>query len=189
MQKKIDDITHRILLRNIIRIVSETNGISLVDTLELMSLGDLKDESPRAFDLLEEFRHLISEFSQNKISINTLLDHPMTEALFDFFRLFPLRYREEHIHLTGALTAEFLYPRLKNLIDGPHKAIYQKKITEVYGPSAWPIQSVEDVDKLIRLKETEGFAKYLQILYLPKLILVDREAHAESAYHMWVQSV
>jgi adenosine deaminase len=69
-------------------------------------------------------------------------------------------------------------------LDGPHRELYKKKITEVYGPQAWPIESVEDVDQLIRLKEGEGFMTYLRILYLPKLILVDRTAHAESAYHL-----
>jgi adenosine deaminase len=82
------------------------------------------------------------------------------------------------------LTAEFIYPRLKPLIEGPNSEIYKKKITEVYGPKAWPIKSVEDVDNLIRLQETEGFMTYLKILYLPKLILVDRRAHEDSAYHM-----
>lgn len=184
MPKRTDDITHRILLKNFIRIVSETNGISLTDTLELLNHSELPTESPRAFELVQEFRRLLAQFTQNEINIHRLLEHPVSEALFDFFRLFPLKYKEEHIHLTGALTAEYLYPRLKKLIEGPHKEIYKKKITEVYGPNSWPIRSVADVDRLIRLQENEGFAKYLQILYLPKLILVDREAHAESAYHM-----
>lgn len=182
--KKIDDITQRILLKSFIRVISETNGISLNDTLELLNHSELATESPRAFELLQEFKTLLAKFRQNETTIHSLLEHPVSSALFDFFRLFPLKYREEHIHLTGALTAEYLYPRLKKLIEGPHAEIYKKKITDVYGPSAWPITSVADVDRLIRLQENEGFARYLQILYLPKLILVDREAHAESAYHM-----
>lgn len=184
MAKKTDDLTHRILLKNFIRIISETNGISLADTLELLVHSELQATSPRAFELVQEFRAQLSEFELNQINIHQLLEHPVAEALFDFFKHFPVKFREEHIHLTGALTAEFIYPRLKKLIEGPHAEIYKKKITEVYGPSAWPIQSIGDVDRLIRLQENEGFSRYLQILYLPKLILVDRDAHAESAYAM-----
>ena len=172
------------LLRNITEIISETNGISLSDTLELLAHGNLKNQDPEAYKLVQEFRELVSDFLQNRLQIQELMKHPVNEALFQFFKNFPLKYHEEHIHLTGALSAEFIYPRLKKLIEGPHKALYEKKIVEVYGPSAWPIQSVEDVDKLIRLKETEGFSTYLRILYLPKLILVDRLAHEESAYHL-----
>ena len=178
------DPTHRTLLRHVIRMVSETNGVSLRDTLELMVNGDLSEEDSLAFDQLHDFRNLIDKFSINQMDIHTLLRHPVADAFFDFFRLFPLKYHEDHIHLTGALTAEFIYPRLRKLIEGPHKEIYRQKITEVYGPSAWPIKDAADVAKLITLKEDEGFATYLKILYLPKLILVDKQAHAESTYHL-----
>lgn len=176
--------TQKTLIQNLTETICETNGISLADTLELLSTETLKAKSPQAHHLVEEFREMLSDFLQNKIPIHRLMDHPMNDALFTFFQRFPLKYSEEHIHLTGALTADFLYPRLKKLIDGPNKELYKKKITEVYGDGAWPIQSVEDVDKLIRLKEGEGFMTYLRILYLPKLILVDRTAHEESAYHL-----
>ena len=82
------------------------------------------------------------------------------------------------------MTADFIFPRLKKLIEGPNKAIYEKKIKEVYGNNAWPIESAKDVDDLIRLKENEGFATYLRIIYLPKLILVDKDAHADSSFHL-----
>lgn len=176
--------TQQILLRHLIEIISETNGISLANTLELLAESRLKKESKKAYQLVEEFRILVSDFHQNKLTIHDLMEHPLNEALFQFFKRFPLKYSEEHIHLTGALTADFIYPRLKPLIEGPNQEIYKKKITEVYGPKAWPIQSAEDVDQLIRLQETEGFMTYLKILYLPKLILVDRKAHEESSYHM-----
>jgi len=179
-----EDQTHRDLLHHLIRIISETNGISLKDTLELLVESDLKTENELAYDQVEGFRHLLAKFSVDEIDIHQLLEHPFAHAFFDFFRLFSLKYREDHIHLTGALTAEFIYPRLKKLIEGKHKEIYRKKITEVYGPKAWPIKSVADIDKLIRLEEDEGFATYLRILYLPKLILVDKKAHAESSYHL-----
>lgn len=176
--------TQKTLIQNLTETICETNGISLADTLELLSTEALKSRSPQAHHLVEEFRELLSDFLQNKIPIHRLMDHPLNDALFTFFQRFPLKYSEEHIHLTGALTAEFLFPRLKKLIDGPNKELYKKKITEVYGDDAWPINSVEDVDNLIRLKEGEGFMTYLKILYLPKLILVDRQAHEDSAYHL-----
>ena len=73
---------------------------------------------------------------------------------------------------------------MQKLLAGPHKELYEKKIKQVYGDDALPIKSVDDVDKLISLQEGEGFSRYLKILYLPKLVLVSREAHAEAAYHM-----
>ncbi len=175
---------HNQLTSALTTIISETNGISLSDTLELLVSSDLQLRHPEAFIQVKEFRELISQFQINQASINTLLKHPFSAALSEFFKNFPLKYREEHIHLTGALTAEFIYPRLMKLMNGPDKAIYEEKIKEVYGDSAIPIRSIEDVDKLIRLQETEGFSRYLKILYLPKLIFVSREAHREAAYHM-----
>lgn len=172
------------LIKAVTDIVSETNGISLNDTLDLILEGPLSRVNPEAFSLVKEFSEMISDFQQSKTTIYELMRHPMNRVFFEFFKNFPLRFHEEHIHLTGALTADFIFPRLKKLLDGPHKDIYKKKITEVYGESAWPIRSVQDVDSLIRLKETEGFSTYLKILYLPKLILVDRKAHEESAFHM-----
>ncbi len=172
------------LLKNIVRIISETNGVSLEDTIELLANSDMKDESEKAFENVLDFKKKLSLFQQNELPIHSLLQHPFTHSLFEFFRLFPLRYNEEHIHLTGALNAEFLYPRLKKLFDGPNKTVYEKKITDVYGPTSWPINSVADVDRLIRLKENEGFLTYLKILFLPKLILVDKQAHIESAEHL-----
>lgn len=184
MDKGLDEQTHLALLRHIIKIISETNGISLIDTLSLLVNSELKQDDARAHELVTGFLELTRLFTQNKADIHALLAHPVSEALEEFFRLFPIPYREEHIHLTGALTAEFLFPRLKKLFEGPHRELYKQKITEVYGPRSWPIESVQDVDRLIRLSEGEGFMTYLRILYLPKLILVDRQAHAESAYHM-----
>lgn len=180
----IDTLTHKVLLKHVTKTITETNGISLVDTLELMASPELKEESQRAYELVESFSKLIALFQINEANIHHLLQHPVNLALFEFFKRFPLKYHEEHIHLTGSMTAEFIFPRLKKLLDGPNKSIYEKKIKEVYGNEAWPIESAKDVDELIRLKESEGFATYLRIIYLPKLILVDRQAHAESSYHL-----
>lgn len=164
--------------------ISETNGLSIGDTLDLMLTSSLETRHPDAFQSVKEFRELLDLFKTNKIQISVLLDHPMAQALGGFFKNFPLKYNEEHIHLTGALTAEFIYPRLKKLLEGPHKALYEKKIREVYGEQSIPIKSVEDVHRLVTLEDSEGFATYLKILYLPKLVLISREAHAEASFHM-----
>lgn len=175
---------HNQLTSALTTIISETNGISLADTLDLLLSSDLQETHPEAFKQASEFRELLNSFQINQVTISALLKHPVSAALFEFFKNFPLKYHEEHIHLTGAISADFIYPRLKKLLEGPDKKIYEQKITEVYGDKALPIRSVEDVDKLIRLQENEGFSRYLKILYLPKLIFLNREVHAEAAYHM-----
>ncbi len=168
----------------LIDIISETNGITINDTLELLSFYPTLKKNQLVDKSLSEFRKLLSAFQSNEVDISTLLGHPFSEAFFEFFKEFPLSYHEEHIHLTGSLSAEFIYPRLKVLLDGPNGKIYSQKISEVYGKNALPINSVDDVDSLIRLKEGELFKTYLKILYLPKLILTDKKAHVDAAYHM-----
>lgn len=175
---------HKQLTAAVTTIISETNGISLSDTIDLLVSSDLQQSHPEAFKQVAEFRELLNRFQINDVTISALLKHPLSAALAEFFKNFPLKYNEEHIHLTGAITADFIYPRLKKLLEGPHKEIYEQKISEVYGPTALPIRSVEDVDRLIRLQENEGFSRYLKILYLPKLIFISREAHEEAAYHL-----
>lgn len=175
---------HQHLVSALTTIISETNGLSLADTIDLLITSDLKLKHPDAYNQVSDFRHLLNRFQINQASITDLLKHPISAALFEFFKNFPLKYREEHIHLTGAINAEFIFPRLKKLLEGPEKAIYEQKIKEVYGDKALPINSVADVERLISLQENEGFSRYLKILYLPKLIFVSRQAHEEAAYHM-----
>ncbi|MFV8248186.1 hypothetical protein [Bdellovibrio bacteriovorus] len=175
---------HNQLTSALTTIISETNGISLSDTVDLLLSSKLKTENLDAYGLVVEFRDLLNRFQINQVTISSLLKHPVSAALFEFFKNFPLKYNEEHIHLTGAITAEFIFPRLKKLLEGPDKDIYEQKIKEVYGDKALPIRSVEDVDRLIRLQENEGFSRYLKILYLPKLIFINREVHKEAAYSM-----
>lgn len=172
------------LANSLTEIISETNGLSIVDTLNLLLSSDLQSRDSEAYDSVKEFEELLDLFKTNKIGIQVLLEHPVSHALVDFFRSFPLKYNEEHIHLTGAMNADFIFPRLKALLEGPHKALYEKKISEVYGAEALPIKTVADVEKLITLKEGEDFGRYLKILYLPKLVLISREAHAEAAESM-----
>lgn len=180
---KTSSLTHA-LLKSLIEIISETNGINLSDTLELMANSESVRQNHLVQKLTIEFRNLLFQFQADQIEMETLLKHPMAEALFMFFKHFPLPYRDEHTHLTGALSADFIYPRLMKLLDGPNKAIYEEKIKSIYGPDSLPIKSVEDVDRLLKLKADERFSRYLSILMLPKLLMVDRHAHRDAAYHM-----
>jgi adenosine deaminase len=167
------------------KIISETNGISLSDTLELAVQGESRDDNPLVKKSLLEFRRLIYGFQGDEVDIKTLLAHPVSQALFHFFKRFPKPYIEEHIHLTGSLSAEFIHPHLMPLLQGPQKQVYFDIINRVYGEgTAENIQSIEDVDQLIRLKDDEYFDRYLKILLLPKLILTSRELHRKAAYHM-----
>lgn len=172
------------LTQALTEIISETNGITLDDTLELMLNSDSVRKDSIMHRQVSEFRGLIAAFQTDQIGIETLLNHNVALAMAEFFRRFPIPYRDEHTHLTGALSAEFIYPRLKRLLEGPNKAIYEKKIIDIYGPSALPITSEADVAKLLKIKDNERFSRYLSILMLPKLVLTDREAHADAAYSM-----
>jgi adenosine deaminase len=178
-EKIITDIKHAL-----INIISESNGVNINDTLELLSFDSNLKKNALVEKSLIEFRKLLIGFQNNEVDITTLLGHSFSSAFFEFFKEFPLPYHEEHIHLTGSLSADFIYPHLKKLLDGPDRDLYNQKINEVYGPGSTPIKSAEDVDHLIRLKEGELFKTYLKILYLPKLILTSRKIHEEAAYHM-----
>jgi hypothetical protein len=70
------------------------------------------------------------------------------------------------------------------MLEGPEKETLEKKIVNTYGEDALPIESAEDVDELIRLKDDQAFDEYLKILMLPKLILTDKQVHVDAAYHM-----
>lgn len=174
-----------LLTEHLIKIISETNGISLSDTLELAVMGDSKEDAPLVKKSLQEFRRLINDFHSDEVNIKTLLSHPVSHALFQFFKRFPKPYIEEHIHLTGSLSADFIHPHLMELLKGTQKQTYFDIIDKVYGEgTAEKIETIEDVDNLVRLKEDEFFDRYLKILLLPKLILTTKEMHKAAAYHM-----
>ncbi|MFN3696164.1 MAG: hypothetical protein ACK4VO_01890 [Pseudobdellovibrio sp.] len=177
-------ITHKLLVKEFIEIVSETNGITLIDTLDLLLSSSLKSKNIEAYECVAEFQKILNQFITNERPIQDLIKHPFALVLFEFFKRFPLKYNEEHIHLTGSLTAQFIWSKLKPLLEGPNVKIYEQKIKQNYGEKSWPITCADDVDKLIRLKESEGFSTYLKILYITKLIFTSREAHAEAAYSM-----
>lgn len=165
-------------------LVSETNGLTLSSTLELAEQSLEVDADPEMGASVRSFHDLLRRFRTDRARMEELFDHPFSEALYLFFRSFPLPYRDDHTHLTGSLDASFVAPRLIELLSGPHKSVYERKIEEVYGPDSLPITSIDDVDRLIRLKEGERFDTYLRILYLAKLVLTTRQAHRDAAYHM-----
>jgi adenosine deaminase len=173
------------ILPHLIAIISETNGLSLQNTLELLVAS--KDVTPEVRAQVQDFSKHLNNFRINdslNLNIDPLLDHPVGKAFKQFFKSFPLKYREEHIHLTGSLSKEYVFPRLKALLDGPMGKVYAEKISAVYGDKVFPLDTAEKVDHLMRLQDDEYFDRYLEILLLPKLILNSSEAHAEAAYHM-----
>lgn len=184
MSKNSDSAIENKLYALTTQIISETNGITLNDTLELLLQADEVEKSQEILKVLTEFQTKLGQFQQDQIDIAELLSHPFAGALCRFFTEFPLNYREEHIHLTGSLDSSFIFPRLKALLNGPQKEVIYKKIQSIYGESAEEINSEEDVEKLILLKETDRFDVYLKKLLLPKLILTDRKAHQDAAYHL-----
>lgn len=180
-----DNLLHHDLVKQLTYVISETNGIGLDDTLELAERADYTD-NPRVIELISEFRHLLSDFQQfhHQGGIDPLLQHPVGLALESFLGAFPLPYRDEHIHLTGSMRPEFVYKKLKPLLEGPNKAIYEEKIRTIYGNQALPISSAADVEKLMVTTPGDSFDRYLDLIFLPKLVLVDRETHREAAYDM-----
>ncbi len=166
------------------QLISETSGLSLDDTLALAEHAPQPASDAILAHEVREFRALLGRFRANESPIEPLLNHDVARSLADFFRAFPIPFRDEHIHLTGSLDAEFIWPRLAKLLDGPRRAMYEAKIQEVYGPGSLPIESAADVNRLIRLGDDDRFDRYLKILYLAKLILITRDAHREAAYHM-----
>jgi hypothetical protein len=172
------------LERALTKLISETNGVSLLDTLELALHSMLFKEHPELRAQVEAFRNMLFDYAHSSRDIEPLLAHPVSLALERILKRFPVPYQEEHTHLTGSLTAEFIHPRLMKVLAGPDKDVVEAKIRQVYGDDVLPIESVDDVDRLIRLGDDISFERYLQVLTLAKLVLVDRQAHAEAAYHL-----
>lgn len=175
-------MTIQSLFKCLTTIISETNGITLGETIELAIKSPQIDKGMR-----EEFRQFLSLlylYQQDKTHICDLIEHKVGKALYKYFKNFPLKYREEHIHLTGSLSADFIYPRLEKLIKKDKTGTYLKKIQDIYGKDMGLPQSVGDVNDLIRLRPTEKFDRYLEILMPAKFVLVNRKAHEEAAFHM-----
>src|SRR5438270_5840901 len=152
------------------QLISETSGLSLADTLSLAEHAPQISADGEAAHAIRDFRDLLGRFRVDAAPIESLLDHDVARAMTAFFRAFPIPFRDEHIHLTGSLDADFIWPRLAKLLDGPRRSMYESKIAEVYGADALPIENAADVDRLIRLGDDDRFDRYLKILYLAKLV-------------------
>ena len=168
----------------LVKLISETNGVSLGDTLELATYAMIARERPEAHAAIAAFLGLLYDYHRDAVTIEDLLGHPVSLCIGRFLRAFPKPFREEHIHLSGSLSADFVYPRLMTLLDGPSGDAYRDKIRAIYGADALPIESACDVDRLIRPRSDVTFSRYLQVLTLAKLVLVDRDAHRDAAYHL-----
>src|SRR5436305_13335772 len=131
------------------QLISETSGLSLADTLSLASHAPQIAADAECAHAIAEFRELLGRFRVDAAPIESLIEHAVGRAFADFFRAFPIPFRDEHIHLTGSLDADFIWPRLAKLLDGPQRAMYEAKIAEVYGPDSLPIESAADVDRPI----------------------------------------
>ncbi len=169
------------LKTHLISTIAQTNGLALMDTLSLLlSNVDLSEEQKLE---LRSFVGLINQFQANEVPISRLFEHSVAKILFAFFKEFPLRYCEEHIHLTGSLSPEFIWEHLQKILQGDEAERIQQKIEEVYGRKiVW--KGVETVRELVCLGEQGDFTSYLRMLFLPKLILTSRAMHKKAAWHM-----
>lgn len=165
-------------------IIAETNGITLGDTLELIIAAPPEQLQKKDVQIIRDFYKLLLQFQIDQADIHDLLEHPFSQALRGFFSNFPLTFREEHTHLTGALDGEFVYPRLEKALHGKHGDSIRDTISAVYGIRPSSLRSMSSVDKLLRIQKNEAFDEYLQKLVLPKLLLTSRQDHADAAYHM-----
>lgn len=172
------------LTKALAEIIAETNGISLLETLDLLLASPPKKLSKTAVKQLQQFFDMLQEFQIDSTPIEKLLAHPVADALFEYFRLFPLSYREEHTHLTGALDIDYIYPRLQEALKGAAGEEIRNTIKQVYGVSAGQLRSKTAVGNMLRIQAHEGFDEYLNKLVLPKLLLTSRKAHADAAYYM-----
>ena len=172
------------LFEHLLSIVSETNGISLLSTLDMMLRSHRIKEKPLLLGPIARFKELLHEYHQGRADVHELLNHPVAYALSKFFKNFPLPFKEQHIHLTGSLSPEFIFPHLKKLLSGSNADLYKKKIFDAYGEEGKNISTVEDLRNLLVLKDDERFDRYLEILLLPKLILTSKEIHKKAAFHM-----
>lgn len=172
------------LFRNIYSMISETNGLSLSATLKLLLGSHRLVDQPVQLALLQEFMVLLNKYHGRLIGAETLLSHPVSDAFRAFFESFALPYKEEHIHLTGSLTGDFLFPHIEKLLNGEKRESLLSRLVPIYGKEIEALKDGEHLGRLLSLNDEEFFDAYLKKLYLPKLVLTSREIHAQASYHM-----
>ena len=87
--------------RLLIKLISESNGVSLGDTLDLATHAMIVRERPEVMQDILEFREQLHDFNRHAIDIDTVLEHNVARSLGRFFQAFPKPFQEEHIHLSG----------------------------------------------------------------------------------------
>lgn len=172
------------LYHYLVKIISETNGIELIDTLDLLINSREVEQDTEARNIIIEFKEMLYLFHKNDLEIQVLKEHPLSDAFFLFFKNFPIPFKEEHTHLTGALNSDFLWPKVQALLNGPLKKTYESKILANYKAESLDLKKSEDINEFIQVKDHDKFERYLQVLYLPQLIFINRAAYYEAAYHM-----
>ena len=175
------DVVER-LKDHLVKIIAETNGITLNDTLDLILKSGTEIGSLEVLKV-DEFSRLLHAYHDKQVKIEVLLDHPVGKALFKYFHSFPLRFCEEHIHLTGSMTAGFIFSKLAPILASQNKKVYLEHIKRLFG-SEVRVDGEESVHQLVTLGDKEEFDRYLKILELPGLILRDKKAHIDAAYHL-----
>src|SRR5262249_45638166 len=118
------------LTRFFTQLISETSGLALEDTLALAQAAPQLEADAELPGCLRQFHELLGRFRLNATPIESLLEHPVSLALTEFFRAFPIPFRDEHIHLSGSLGADFVYPRVAPLLEDPAVAA---KVKQIYG--------------------------------------------------------
>ena len=131
-QIPLDQSEFKQLKQFLVEMISETNGISLYDTVELLEYSQNIQSSQKLKFVVNDFKRKLDNFQNDNIEIKELLEHPFSKALYDFFKHFPVKYREEHIHLTGSLSSEFVYSKLRVLLESKNKDFYLQRIKDVY---------------------------------------------------------
>src|SRR5688500_6927607 len=114
------------LTRFLTHLISETSGLSIDDTLALAGQAPQAADDAELGAQVREFRALLGRFRLHAAPLEALLAHPVSHALEEFLRAFPIPFRDEHIHLTGSLAADFVYPRLQALLEGPQRHVYEQ---------------------------------------------------------------
>ena len=87
---KNQEITHSLEIE-LAKIISETNGISINDTIELLYHSYSLSQRPIIKKSVHEFMKLLSDFQADEIGIDTLMLHPFSLALMNYFRKFSLK--------------------------------------------------------------------------------------------------
>lgn len=169
------------LTQAIIDIIATTNGITLDDTLELAAEEfNKKSELKKA---IKQFREMLSQYHRDEITLEKLMEHEVANSLLFFFKNFPLKFKEEHTHLTGSLNSKFLFPLIQEELEGKDKNKIQTQLKKIY-PLQNEFKNENDVKRAIQLGANELFDRYLDLLFLPKIILTNKQRYFLAAKHM-----